>query len=122
MAKQTPDKINIGVGADSSQEITFEMVVPFKELFPANDVALSEELTLGVTVNALKRPPQTGHAGEGDAFTTTANGRMGGGSGGGRMGGGKRGGGGNRSSGDVTDRSQLFSKVSFKQKFRLTSK
>ena len=116
----TTDKINIGVGADSSQEITFEIAIPFKELFPENNAELNEELTLGVTVNALKRPPQQGHSGEGDSFTTSANGRMGGG---GRTGGGRRGGGGgSRSLADAGDRSQLYSKVSFKQKFRLTSK
>ena len=50
----TNDKINIGVGADSTQEIIFEIAIPFKELFPANNAEMKEELTLGVTVNALK--------------------------------------------------------------------
>ncbi|HTE10799.1 MAG TPA: hypothetical protein VK645_07510 [Chitinophagaceae bacterium] len=119
------DKINIGVGADSSQEIIFEIAIPFKELFPGNDAELKEELTLGVTVNALKRPAYQGNTDGGGSFSGRGGGgggggRMGGG-GGGRMGGGRRGGGGTRSSGDLADRSQLFSKVSFKQKFTLTA-
>ena len=119
----TNDKINIGVGADSSQEIIFEIAIPFKELFPGNDAALKEALTLGVTVNALKRPAYQGNTDGRSSFGGGGGGRMGGG-GGGRMGGGRRGGGGGggtRSSGDLADRSQLFSKVSFKQKFRLTA-
>ena len=108
----TPDKINIGVGGDSTHQLTVELAIPLKELFPENNASLNEELTLAVTINALKRPAYHGDSDAGDSFNGTGTGRMGGV---GRMGGGGR-----KNREDMTDRSQLFSKVSFKQKFRLT--
>jgi uncharacterized membrane protein YgcG len=115
------DGINIGVGSDSTQAIIFELAIPFKELLPEDKLQFNEEMTLEVTVNALKKPAATGNENSaGRGSYGGGGGRMGGGAG--RMGGGRRGGGGSgaeRSNSDAAERNLLFEKISFKQKFRL---
>lgn len=128
--------IDIAIGADSSRFIVYEISIPLKELMADNSVKLDELITLNVSVNAMDRPSGSadrgGRAGRGgggsrselsDMGGSMQGGGMGGRSGGGRggMGGGRPGGmsrgGGYSGSGD---RSGLFEKATFKQKFTLS--
>jgi hypothetical protein len=132
------DQIDIAIGADSLQNIVYEIAIPLKELMVENSVQLDELITLNVAVNAMDRPASHGsehgdHSRSGGEMSEMdgggMDGGMGGRSGGGRggmgrggMGGGRggmsRGGGyGGNSSGD---RSGLTERASFKQKFTLT--
>ena len=142
LASQTEVKLNdkngidIAIGADSSLFIVYEIAIPLKELMADNVVHLDELITLNVSVNALERATggdREGRAGRGGGRSggemsdmggsMEGGGMRGGGMGGGRGGmGGGRGGmsrGGGYSSGGSGDRSGLFEKVSFKQKFTL---
>jgi hypothetical protein len=118
--------INIGIGIDSAEKIVYEIAIPIKDLMEEDKLQLNELITLDITVNALSKP-EGSSTGGGNATRGFAGGggRMGGGMGGGRMGGGggRRGGGASveRDNG-ASDRSSLYEKVSFKQKFRLVSK
>ena len=123
--------INIGIGADKSQHIVYEIAIPLNELYSSDLIHLDELITLNVAVNALERPS---YGGGGGSNMERSGGMSGGRSGGGMsgMGGGRRGGGmsggagGYRPGGGMPqrggsgDRSNLFEKVSFKQKFTLT--
>jgi len=126
--------INIALGADSTQRIFYEIAIPLKELRLENIVEPDELITLNVSVNALARPT-SGDGGrdnmqdsemygmnsrQGGSMSAMGGGMGGGmgGMGGGRQGGGMQRGGGHSGSGPG-DRSGLFEKVSFKQKFRL---
>ena len=118
--------INIAIGADSLQHIVYEMAIPLKELFTSGEFQPNEVVTLNITVNAMERAPTDSGAAEGFG---ERGGRSGGGgsigrSGGGRsMGGGRSGGGMSRGGGSrgmgSGQRSGLFEKASFKQKFTL---
>lgn len=130
--------IDIAIGADSSRFIFYELAIPLKELMTGNSVHLDELITLNISVNAMDRPTtdgdregRSGRSGGGsrgemsDMGGSMQGGGMGGRSGGGRggIGGGRGGmsrGGGGYSSGGSGDRSGVFEKVSFKQKFTLT--
>jgi hypothetical protein len=144
LSNQTEVKLNdrngidIAIGTDSTKFIDYEIAIPLKELMVDHSVQLDELITLSVSVNALSKPSgggeRTGHEGRGsrsggemsDMSGGMEGGGMGGRSGGGRggMGGGRSGGmsrgGGGYSEGGSGDRSGLFEKVSFKQKFTLT--
>ena len=127
----------IAVGADSLQSIVYEIAIPLKELMVENQIQLNELITLNVNVNAMERPAinrgQEGRGGEksGRMMSEGENemggsmegGGMRGGMGGGMrggMGGGMRGGmGGGMRQGGYPDRTGLFEKASFKQKFTL---
>lgn len=118
--------INIGIGIDSAQKIVYEIAIPIKELMEEDKLQLNEVISLDITVNALSKPEGsssgTGTGGS-RGFGGGGGGRMGGGmGGGGRMGGGRRGGASMERDNTASDRTSLFEKVSFKQKFRLVSK
>ncbi|MES1225555.1 MAG: hypothetical protein ABUT20_59295, partial [Bacteroidota bacterium] len=102
--------INIGVGSDSTQQIIFEIAIPLKELFPENNAKLNEEMGIGVTVHALKRP-----AYRGDPDGKDLVGKVG-------KNGKPKNGHASESADYLTDRSYLFTEIDFKQKFRLTTK
>ncbi len=120
--------IDVAIGADSARFIVYEIAIPLKELMAGNSAQLDELITLNVSVNALDRPSTSG--GERGARAGRGGGRsggemgdgMGGGRSGGRMGGGRPGGmsrEGNYSGSGSGDRSGMFERVSFKQKFTL---
>ncbi len=125
-----PTGINIGIGADKSQHIVYEIAIPLKELRSPDQIHLDELITLSVVVNALERPSygngggsNMGHPG------SMGGGRPGGGMGGSgaRRGGGMSGGAGGYRLGNAMpqhagsgDKGTLFEKSSFKQKFTLT--
>ena len=124
--------IDIAVGADSIQNLVCEIAIPVKELMAENSIQLNELITMTVTVNAMERPNGGGgQSGRGGGRSSSGMSEMGGGMGGGRSGGGMGGGmGGGRSGGmrqgggqggPTSDRSGLFDRVSFKQKFVLTN-
>ena len=128
------DGIKIAIGADSLQHIIYEFVIPLKELFAGNRMQSDQPITLNVSVNALQRPSSEGGDGGGRAGTEMSGmgGRSSGGMSGmsgGRSGGGRSGMGGGRSGGGMShgggsgpggNRSALFEKASFRQKFTLT--
>lgn len=126
--------IDIVVGADSTQNIVYEIAIPLNELMVENSFQPDELITLNVTVNALVRSSagggdRGGQSVRGGEMSDMSRGGMDGGMGGGRSGGGRGGMGGGRpdgmSRGGVPgesgqgDRSGLFERVSFKQKFTL---
>ena len=130
------ERIDIAVGADSAQNIVYEIAIPLKELMIENSVQLNELITLNVAVNSLDRPSsgggRSGRGGErsGGEMSDMDGGGMAGGMGGGRSGGGRGGmgggrpggmsrGGGGYSGNSQGDRSGLFERASFKQKFLL---
>ena len=128
--------IDIAVGADSLQDLVYEIAIPVKELMVENSVQLNELITMSVEVNAMERPNSGGGqsgrgggrqggmsemGGEGGGMGGGMSGGMGGGGMGGGMGG--RSGGGMRQGGQgggYSDRSGLMERASFKQKFILT--
>lgn len=126
--------IDIAIGADSAKFIVYEIAIPLKELMSENNIQLAELITLNVSVNALERPSagagQSARSGgrSRGGMSEMGGGRQGGGMGGGRsggrMGGGGQGGGMQHEGGNggnvPGDRSALFEKVSFKQKFTLS--
>jgi len=133
------NNINIGINADSSRHIVYEIAIPLNELFIPESIHLDELITMNVTVNALERPNFGGGQGgrrsgsfggggmggrmqEGGMGGGGMSGGMGGGMGGGRHGGGMPGGmRGERSDSNMSgEAGNMFSKVSFKQKFTLT--
>jgi hypothetical protein len=112
IALQNNNGINIGLGSDSAQKFVVEIAIPLKELFAANNAQLNEEISLGVTINGLKKPKYSGAVSDGSASF-------------GSGGGGK---GRHRMSGTDADRDTytaekagLFEKTNFKQRFRLGS-
>jgi hypothetical protein len=105
--------INIGIGSDSTQKIIFELAIPLKELLPGNNAGLTEEIALGITVKALKKPA---YHGDPDGKDLVGKGRMGGGGRNGRSAGAAE------NSIYPSDRSLLFTEIDFKQKFRLANK
>ena len=125
--------IQIGIDANSDQNLVYEIAIPFDELINENLLKLNELITLNVNVNAMTRPS----GGETYKGARSGGGNMrggGGGGGGGRMGGGGGGhgggmGGGMREGGkeggsynggeDSGNRSGMSEKASFKQKFVL---
>lgn len=127
------EQIEIAVGADSLQNIVYEIAIPLKELMVENTIQLDELITLNVSVNAMDRTAsQTGDRGDrlgsgggrsemgGGGMSGGMSGRGGGGRGG--MGGGRSGGmsrGGSYSGNSSGDRSEMFERESFKQKFTL---
>jgi len=116
------EQIDIAVGADSLQNIVYEIAIPLKELMVENSVQLDELITLNVVVNAMDRSASRGSDSEdrsrsGGEMSEMDGGGMGGGMGGGRGGMSRGGGYGGNSSGD---RSGLTERASFKQKFTLT--
>ena len=129
--------IDIAIGADSSRFIVYEIAVPLKELMSDKSVQLDELITLNVSVNAMDRPSggdREGHTGRSGGGSRSEMSEMGGGMEGGGMNGGMRGGrsggmgggrggmshGGGYSNGGSGDRSGMFERASFKQKFTLT--
>lgn len=107
--------IDIAVGADSAQNIVYEFAIPLNELMVENSCQLNELITLNVTVNALDRTSSgRGQSGRGSDRSGEEMSEMGGG----RHGGGMRQGGG-YSENSFGDRSSLFERASFKQKFTL---
>lgn len=112
---QNKDGVNIGIGSESGQKLIYEITIPLKELVQENKLSLNELFTLDITVNALNRP--NGGSGEtpGDGFS----------GGGRRMGGGTRGGGRgsfSRAQNGDADRTAIFDKAGFKQKFHFAAK
>lgn len=116
------DGINIGIGIDSAQKIVYEIAIPIKELMEEDKLQLNELINLDITVNALTKPAgsTSGTVEGGGSRGFGGGGRMGG-MGGGRMGGGRRGGGSMERDNSASDRSGLYDKSGFKQKFRLVS-
>ena len=132
--------IDIAIGTDSSRFIVYEIAIPLKELMAGNSAQLDELINLNVSVNAMDRPTggdrgdREGRAGRSGGGSRGEMSEMGGGmEGGGRSGGGRGGmgggmggrggmsrGGGGYSNGGSGDRTGLFEKASFKQKFTLT--
>lgn len=133
--------IDIAIGTDSSRFIVYEIAIPLKELMAGNSAQLDELINLNVSVNAMVRPTggdrgdREGRAGRSGGGSRGEMSEMGGGmEGGGRSGGGRGGmgggmggarggmsrGGGGYSNGGSGDRTGLFEKASFKQKFTLT--
>lgn len=124
--------IDIVVGADSTQHLIFEFAIPLNELLSKGSMCLNELIVLNVRVNALDRP--SAGVGEGSPGRKSGGGMSGNSmSGGGMRGGGMSGMGGGRSKGGMSrggdyagngfgNRSTLFDKVSFKQKFTLVMK
>lgn len=124
--------IQLGIGADSDQNLIYEIAIPLQELMPEDRIKLDELITLNVNVNAMTRP---GGSGNYDGGRPGGGGRSGGGmsqgGGGGRRGGGMSGMGGGHSGGggrmegggqggyNSGDRSSQAEKASFKQKFVL---
>lgn len=130
---RSKDGVDIAVGQNDEQQLVCEIAIPLQELFAENTIRLNELITLEVNVNAATRPSGNGGAGREQFGGGEMGGRMGGGmrGGGGRMGGGMsgfggggemRGGmeGGSRGGEGMSDRSAMFEKASFKQKFKLT--
>ncbi|MEI6677011.1 MAG: hypothetical protein WCL21_00305 [Mariniphaga sp.] len=127
-----PDGVDVVVGADSAQHLVFEIAIPLNELLSKGSMCLNELIVLNVTVNALDRP--SAGVGEGSPGRKSGGGMSGNSmSGGGMRGGGMSGMGGGRSKGGMSrggdyagngfgNRSALFDKVSFKQKFTLVMK
>jgi hypothetical protein len=120
-----PSGINIGIGADSTQHIIYEIAIPLKELYDKKNITFNELLTLNMRINGMERPSPGGN------YSGGMSGRGGGRYGGGRMGGGMSGmGGGGRPGGGMSHggsqgngfsgMSDLFNSVSFKQEFELT--
>lgn len=101
--------INIGIGADSTQEIIFELAVPLKELMAKNNIQLNEEMALNITVNKLKRPA---YRGDPDGKDLVGKGR-------GRNG---RSEAARENAVYTTDRSLLFTEINFRQKFMLANR
>ena len=147
LSKQTELKLNdkngidIAIGTDSSRFIVYEIAIPLKELMAGNSAQLDELINMNVSVNAMDRPTggdrgdREGRAGRSGGGSRGEMSEMGGGmEGGGRSGGGRGGmgggmgggrggmsrGGGGYSNGGSGDRTGLFEKASFKQKFTLT--
>jgi hypothetical protein len=133
--------IDIAIGTDSSRFIVYEIAIPLKELMAGNSAQLDELINMNVSVNAMDRPTggdrgdREGRAGRSGGGSRGEMSEMGGGmEGGGRSGGGRGGmgggmgggrggmsrGGGGYSNGGSGDRTGLFEKASFKQKFTLT--
>lgn len=105
--------INIGIGLDDAQQIIYEIAIPIKELIQEDKLQLNELISLDITVNAL---------GKQEAGQTVASTKYG--SGGGRMGiGGRKTGRSSFAERDnaATQKFNLFDKVNFKQKFRLSN-
>jgi len=126
--------IQVAIGADSEQNLIYEIAVPLKDLMPETLIQKDELITLNVNVNTMTRPggggngnygggrPGGGGGRSGGGMSGGGGGRMGGGmsgGGGGRMGGGGRSGGGGQGGYSSGDRSSQAEKASFKQKFVL---
>jgi hypothetical protein len=105
----TGNGINIGIGSDSTQQIIYELAIPFKELLPENNARLSEEMALNITVHALKKPAYHGDP-DGRDLVGKAGGRRNRGSAGA-----------SQNSVFPVDRSFLFTEINFKQKFKLAA-
>ena len=132
---QTEVKLNsrkdtqIAIGANSDQNLIYEIKIPLKEMINDNSVQLNELITLNVNINAMTRPSggenygggrPAGGGRSGGGMSGGGGGRMGGGMGGGRSGGNmSRGGGGSWNGGASGERNNPFEKASFKQKFIL---
>jgi hypothetical protein len=123
--------INIAVGADSLKHIVYEFAIPFRELYGDQPLTMGEEITMNVTVNGMERPNSpSGSYNSGSAMSGRGGGMGGGrgGMGGGRggMGGGRQGGGmsrgGGNGGGGFADKSGIYDRATFKQKFTLVSK
>ena len=120
--------IDVAVGADSAQHLIFEIAIPLNELLSKGLIQLNELMVLTVRVNALDRPStgvgegSSGRKGSGMSGRSMSGGGMRGRGMSGMGGGGSRGGmsrGGNYAGNGYANRSTLFDKVSFKQKFTL---
>ncbi|MEI7525450.1 MAG: hypothetical protein WCJ95_14015 [Mariniphaga sp.] len=121
--------IRITIGADSLQHIVYEMAIALNELSGDRNISQDDVIILNISVNAMERPNLGGGYGganseiEGNRAqgAIAGAGRSGGGRSG--MGGGRSGGrmshGGSHGAGGSGERSGLFEKASFKQKFRL---
>jgi hypothetical protein len=111
--------IQVAIGADSEQNLNYEIAIPLKDLMAENLIHLDELITLNVSGSyGGGRPGGSGGGGRSGG----SGGRMGGGmsgGGGGRMGGGGRSGGGGQGGYSSGDRSNQAEKASFKQKFLL---
>jgi len=126
--------IQLGIGANSLQDLVYEIAIPLKELMVENLIQLDELITLQVSVNGLERP-FSGEGGEYRAHSGEGGGRPGGGmseGGRGQMGGGMSGRGGGRSGGysggrsggggrgyGSGDRTSRTEKATFTQKIEL---
>lgn len=128
--QNTPaDRINIALGADSIQNLVYEIAIPLKELLAETLFQFDEQIILSVTINELERTSLGGGQSEAGRPGGEMSEMGGGRSGGGRSGGGRGGSGGSRPGGFTpsggsnnsgNDSSGLFERVSFKQKFMLT--
>jgi len=122
--------INVAVGADSIKHIVYEIAIPLKELYGDQPLTMGEEITMNVTVNGMERPNSPSGSYSGGSAMSGRGGGMGGGRGGmgggrGGMGGGRQGGGMSRGGGNgggFADRSGMYDRATFKQKFTLISK
>lgn len=131
LALNDREHITIGIGADNTQHIVYEIAVPLKEFFASDLKNLHELITMNIIVNGLERPSGGGSGGRPSGMGGSyGGGRSGGGSrggggggrGGGGMSGGMRGEGsrGEYSQGEQGDRGSMFERTSFKQKFTLS--
>ncbi len=124
--------IQLGIGANFTQNLVYEIAIPLKELMVEQSIQLDELISLEVSVNGMERPSSgegehRGRSGEGGGMSGGGGGGMGGGySGGGHSGGGHSGGGrpGGYSGGggggyDSGNHSSMAEKASFKQKIEL---
>ena len=124
--------IQLGIGANFTQNLVYEIAIPLKELMVEQSIQLDEIITLEVSVNGMERPSSgegehRGRSGEGGGMSGGGGGQMGGGRsggmsgrGGGRSGGysGGRSGGGGGAYGSG-NHSNTTEKASFKQKIEL---
>ena len=114
--------IQVAIGANSEQNLIYEIAIPLKDLMPETLIQKDELITLNVNVNTMTRPGGGGNGNYGGGRSGGGGGRSGGGmsgGGGGRMGGGGRSGGGGQGGYSSGDRNSQAEKASFKQKFVL---
>lgn len=117
--------INVAMNRDDNKKLTYEISIPLKEL-SGDDYTkdFAKDIELAVEVHALK---QNGSGGERNSSGREGGGRMGGGGGGmhrGEMNGGGRSGDRQKNEQDGNqkinpDRTAMFEKTEFKQKFTL---
>ena len=106
--------INVGIGADNTQAIIYELVVPLKELRVENTINGAPEMGLHITVHALKKPAR--HTSTNASATMSDAARMN------RVKRSNHGGGAPDNTFYAVDRSLLYTEIDFKQPFRLATK
>ena len=126
ISSRKTEGIRPAINWDSARTFTYEIAIPFKEMFGNRFELkdLSKEISLDVVINAITAGNHWRQGGGENGFSGRGEGR-----GGGRMGGGGYGGmrgGGNRMEGQeggqsTEDRSALYQKTELKQKIALAS-